>query len=326
MFLRKLFWIGAGAATGGYLVQRMHRNLESSPRPLFDHLGRELEPTLLELDGGECVEVVEAGEGPAVVLVPGLTGDNEVFRYQVAALSPEYRVIAPDLRARFAEVEPQFDQFAHDLARVLDALGVPSAAFLGLSFGGPICMRFTTLYPERVTGLILTNTLARLDLSHVGLNRTLLIPIARWTSRFLPVPLMRKLSALWGSWGVWVYDQSEGNDRIIDYELDAPVRVPLTVSGNRMDTFRDRDLRPELPKIKVPTLVLAGASDSYTLPEWQREIAALIPNSWLVEIPEGGHLALISHAETFNEVVMEWLAGVYGKRSRSSQLPSAETA
>ncbi len=83
--------------------------------------------------------------------------------------------------------------------------------------------------------------------------------------------------------------------------------VPMSVGGNRMETFKDRDLRTDLTKIEQPALVIAGSSDSYTPLDWQREIAALLPNCTYVEIPEGGHLSLISHAEVFNRVVLDWL-------------------
>jgi pimeloyl-ACP methyl ester carboxylesterase len=262
----------------------------------------------VELAGGERVPVIDTGRGPAVVLVPGLTGDAEVFRYQIPALSATYRVIVPGLRVRFAGVEPRFDQYAHDLARVLDARGVRSACLLGLSFGGPIAIRFTTLYPNRVWALILTNTLARLDLSHVGLNRTLFIPVARFTSRWAPERLARRLADVWGRWGIWVYDPSPGNARVVEYELGSSVRVPASLGGARMELFRKRDLRDDLKRIEQPALVIVGAADTYTPIQWQREIADLLPNATLIEIPDGGHLALMSRAEIFNEAVLEWLA------------------
>lgn len=326
MSLKRLMWLSAGAVAGGYLAHRWKRNLEIEPRALTDYRGRVAEPRLIELAGGECVEVVVAGAGPALVLIPGLTGDREVFRYQVAGLSAGHRVIAVNLRADFNGLPRSFDQFAHDVAAVLDALDEEKATVLGLSFGGPVCIRFATLYPDRTTALVLANTLARLDLSHVGLNRTLLIPVARWTSRFLPVTLMQRLSSLWGRLGVWVFDPSAGNDRIIEYELGAPARVPMSVGGGRMDTFKDRDLRPDLPKIRQPALVISGCADSYTPCEWQREIAELLPNATYVEIPNGGHLSLISNAETFNEVVDAWLAGVLGKRPVAAGPPLTEGA
>ena len=307
MKLGRLVWFGAGAAAGLYLVDKRRRNLATEPPALRGHRGRSLEPALVELPGGECVPVIDSGEGPALVLIPGLTGDSQVFRHQIAALSAQYRVIAPNLRVEFEGVERRFDQFAHDLATVMDKLDVESACVLGLSFGGPIALRFATLYPERVWGLILTNTLARLDLSHVGLNRTLLIPVARLTSRFAPEVLMRRISDLWGRLGVWVFDPSPGNERIIEYELRAPLRIPLSVGSGRMDTFKDCDLRDDLPRIQQPALMVVGAIDTFTPVEWQREIAELLPNVTYVEIPRGGHLSLISHAEIFNEAILDWL-------------------
>ncbi|UCC48494.1 MAG: alpha/beta hydrolase [Gemmatimonadota bacterium] len=326
MRLRGLLWLGAGAAAGGYLVDRWRRNMGTEPRPLRDHRGRALEQVFVELAGGECVPVIAAGTGPAIVLLPGLNGDSEVFRYQISGLSASYRVIAPNLRLDFSGVERRFDQFAHDVATVLDALDERAACALGLSFGGPIAVRFATLYPERLWALILTNTLAHVDLSHVGLNRTLLIPVARWTSRFLPVSLMRRLADVWGRWGIWVYDPSPGNQRVIDYELTTPVRVPMSVGGARMDMFKDCDLRPDLRALQDPALVIGGSSDTYTLPEWQREIAGLLPNSTYVEIPAGGHLSLISHAETFNQVVLDWLAEQHEAGTLAAQSQPAETA
>jgi pimeloyl-ACP methyl ester carboxylesterase len=325
MPLKRLLAVGAGVLAGAYMVSRWRRNLAHTPRALKNHRGRSLEPELVELAGGDCVPVIDTGEGPAVVLIPGLTGEYAVFRYQIAALSENYRVIAPNLRADFDGVERDFDQFAHDIATVLDARGVPTACVLGLSFGGAIAMRVATLYPERIWGLIVTATLARLDLSHVGLNRTLLIPVARWTSRFLPEPLMRRLSEYWGSLGIWVYDPSPGNERIIDYELDVPLRVPMSVGGARMETFKERDLRSDLGRLQLPSLVIAGGSDTYTPIDWQREIADLLPNSTFVKIPYGGHLLLISHAETFNGIVRDWLARIVAERAEAAASPPSPT-
>jgi len=322
----RLLWFGAGAAVGVYLIDKRRRNLATEPPPLRDARGRSLSPRLVELPGGECVPVIEAGSGPAVVLIPGLTGDSQVFRYQIKALSSRYRVIAPNLRAEFNGVDSRFDQFAHDIAAVLDACEVPSVCLLGLSFGGPIAVRFTSLYPDRVWGLVLTNGLARLDLSHVGLNRTLLIPVARWTTRFAPRSLVRRLGRMWGRLGVWVFDPSMGNERIIDYELEAPLRFPMSAGGVRMATFKDCDLRPELRTIEQPALVVVGSADTFTPIEWQREIADLLPHSMYKEIASGGHLALISNADTFNEVVLDWLDEQQDRRPLTSQSISAETA
>ena len=324
MSLPRLIWLGAGAAAGSYLAYRRRVSREAPPPPLEDVRGKELEPRTVKLDGGHRVAVVSAGSGPALLLVPGLSGDKEVFQYQVPAFSADYRVIATDLRDTFEAVDARFDQFARDLGVILDAFEESEAIVLGLSFGGPIAMRFASLFPERVTRLVLTNTLTRLDLSHVGLNKTLLIPFARLSTRYLPAFLVRRLARLWGRLGVWVYDPSPGNERIIDYELETPIHVPREEGEVRMDTFKEVDLRDELKRIDQPALVISGGADSYTPAGWQREIADLLPNSTYVEIADAGHLGLISHAEEFNRVVLDWLKD--HQRSHAPSPHSAETS
>lgn len=326
MRLGRLLWFGVGAMVGVYLIDKRRRNLATEPRPLRDAKGRALSPRLVELAGGECVPVIEAGTGPPVVLIPGLTGDSQVFRHQIAALATRYRVIAPNLRSGFDDVDTGFDQFAHDVATVLDACEIGPVCLLGLSFGSAIAIRFASLYPDRVWGLILTNGLARLDLSHVGLNRTLLIPVARWTTRFAPASLVRQLARVWGRLGVWVFDPSPGNERVIDYELEAPLRFPFSQGNARMATFRNCDLRPDLRRIRQAAMVVVGSADAFTPIEWQREIADLLPNSTYTEITTGGHLTLISHADIFNEVVLDWLDEQQTRRTIASQPVSAETA
>jgi pimeloyl-ACP methyl ester carboxylesterase len=324
--LGRLVWFAAGAAAGLYLVDKRRRNLATEPPALRGHRGGPLAPVLVELAGGECVPVIDVGEGPTLFLIPGLTGDSQVFRHQIAALSARYRVVAPNLRTGFDGVECQFDQFAHDVATVMETLAVESACVFGLSFGGPIALRFATLYSDRVWGIVLTNTLARLDLSHVGLNRALLIPVARLTSRFAPELLMRRISNLWGQLGIWVFDPSPGNERIVEYELQAPLRVPLAVGGGRMETFKDCDLRGDLPSLQQPVLMIIGATDTFTPLAWQREIAGLLPNVTYVDIPEGGHLSLISHAEIFNQAMLDWLdQQIAGARTAPRPSSSAET-
>lgn len=324
MSLPRLIWLGAGAAAGTYLAYRRRKSREAGPPSLEDGRGSKLEPRTVELEGGHRVAVVTAGTGPALLLVAGLSGDKEVFQYQIPAFSETYRVIATDLRDTFEGVKPEFDQFARDLGVILDALDESEAIVLGLSFGGPIAMRFASLFPERVTRLILTNTLTRLDLSHVGFNKTLLIPFARLSTRYLPAFLVRKLARLWGRIGVWVYDPSPGNERIVDYELETPRYVPREEGEIRLDTFKEVDLRDDLRRIEQPALVIGGGADSYTPLSWQREIAELLPNATYVEIPDGGHLSLISHAEMFNRIVLDWLTGQ--ESSHAASPSSAETS
>jgi len=102
--------------------------------------------------------VSDQGSGRPLVLVHGFPLTHAIWDEQVRALAPGRRVLAPDLRG-FGQsgVTPgrvTMDQFAHDLAAMLDALEVAEPVVLaGLSMGGYIAMRFFELYRRRLGGL-----------------------------------------------------------------------------------------------------------------------------------------------------------------------------
>jgi pimeloyl-ACP methyl ester carboxylesterase len=216
-------------------------------------------------------------------------------------------VFAIDLRRVRGDEPEGIDLFVDDLLDAMDAFGLPSAAVLGLSFGGTLAMRLAAREPERVRALVLVNTLTRLDLSHVGLNRSLLIPLAYLTTRYAPRPIAETFARMWGDLQVWVYDPSDGNERVFYYQQTSAARVPFPDGTRRLALLRPFDLRDGLPAVRAPALVVRGMTDTYCPESWAREIAALIPQADFLEIAGAGHLALISKAETFNRVVLRWL-------------------
>jgi 3-oxoadipate enol-lactonase len=232
---------------------------------------------------------------------------KETWRFQVPELARRYHVISADLRSRFPD-PATFDLFADDAARLLDRLGVESAVVIGQSLGGAIAIRFATKYPERVRGLVLANTLARVSYEHVGLNSTALAPVAVAANRYLPTEAARRLGKLWSRHDVWIFDSSPGWERVVDYALWTGSRTePPQISSRRIRLLGREDLRPELAGIQVPTLVLKGPRDTYTPAAWARDIADRIPDARYVEVDGSGHCSHISMPAEFNRELVAWL-------------------
>ena len=68
------------------------------------------------------------------------------------------------------------------------------------------------------------------------------------------------------------------------------------------------DFRPELPKIKCPTLVLCGRQDQLTPLECSEEMAAAIPGAELLVVEECGHLSALERPDEVNAALRAWLA------------------
>lgn len=303
------------ALLGAWLVYRVRANRRIERPPVLDAEGRPYEPIEIALSDGARVDVIDAGAGKVVLLVPGADGVRQTWRHQLPALTQRYRAIAPDLRS-VLPADATFDRFSDDLREILDARGVERAVVVGQSLGGAIAMRFAVAEAGRVRGLAIVNSLARVSYGHVGLNRTLLVPVAMATTRYLPTFLARGFARLWSRLRVWVFDARPDDDRVIDYVLwTGPRTVSPGVSGARVDLLRREDLRPDLPRITVPSIVVKGPCDSYVPVAWSREIADLIPGARYVEVPDTGHVSHIARPEAFNRILLDWLDEITGAGS-----------
>jgi pimeloyl-ACP methyl ester carboxylesterase len=105
----------------------------------------------------------QAGSGPDVVLIHGVTGDLSIWFLSQAmgVLSRSFRVTAYDLRGHgYSQVTPDgytsADQAADTLA-IMDALDIERALLVGHSFGGVIAMHTAVLVPERIDALVVSD-------------------------------------------------------------------------------------------------------------------------------------------------------------------------
>ena len=309
---------GLALLLGGYAAWVCRRNRRLLRPPVRDPDGLAYPSRRLVYSDGVEVTYLDAGSGDPIVMIPGADGMKETFRYQVPALDGRHRIIVADMRARH-EPEASFDRLADDVAELMDECGVESAVVLGQSLGGAVALRFATRYPERVRGLVISNSLTRITLEHLGLNRTGLIPLARLTIRYLPTAASRAMARLWSRAEVWVFDDSPGWANVVEYVLWTGSRtVPATVSKGRVDLFREVDLRPELRHVRAPTLVVRGDRDFYMPPRWWEEILELVPSSRSAEVPETGHCSHISMPGTFNQTVLEWIREIEAAEVQSS--------
>ena len=111
---------------------------------------------------GQDLAYVDAGTGPAVVLIHGLMSSHATWDGQVDRLALDHRVIAPDLPGNGASGKAlgDYSLSAHAAAvrDLLDHLGVHSAAVVGHSLGGGVAMQFAYLFPDRVDRLALVSS------------------------------------------------------------------------------------------------------------------------------------------------------------------------
>jgi pimeloyl-ACP methyl ester carboxylesterase len=107
------------------------------------------------------------GAGMPIVFSHGFLMDHEMFESQVRVLSPEFRCVTWDQRG-FGQTEADSSPFtvwdaAEDCAAILDALDIPRAVILGMSFGGWLSTRFCLAHPGRAIALIIVDSYEEVD-------------------------------------------------------------------------------------------------------------------------------------------------------------------
>src|SRR5262249_27387333 len=144
---------------------------------------------------------------------------------------------------------PTLEQWTDDVRAVMDAAGSKQAALLGYSEGGQMAMLFAATYPERTSALILVNTCAR-HLRDVDYPWGL--PADR-VARYL-----QRTEELWGTGGLLdirepsvAHDERSRRWRARYERLAMSPRAMTTMSAAHLE----RDLRPLLPSLPLPTLL-----------------------------------------------------------------------
>lgn len=249
----------------------------------------------------------EHGTGQPVLLLHGFPLNRTMWRPQVAALSATHRLIAPDLpgfgESRALPPSRTIAGMAAAARDLLNALGVERAALCGLSMGGYVALAFAHAFPDRVAALMLADTAARPDDPQRQADRTRRIALiqgagmAPFAAEAVP-PLLRPRTAA----------EAPAVARRYQAMVES---TPIETVVAALEAIRDRpDLRPALPVMPWPALVLVGEHDPITPPAWSEELAAALPAARLVVLPGAGHMANVDAAERFNTEILAFLRGV----------------
>jgi pimeloyl-ACP methyl ester carboxylesterase len=244
-----------------------------------------------------------AGSGAPLLLLHGVMVDRGYWRPLLGRLAEHFDVIACDLPGHGEAPALAGPTSAAAVARAviatLDALGLPSAAVLGHSFGGMVAQELARQAPGRVDSLVLADTWCnpRGFLFEPLPFRTVAL---HWLLRVTPVPQMAELMAA----GVALRTPA-----IAPYARRAMARFAAEPASYLWlwDAATDFNSYPWLAQIGCPTLVLAAADYPLTTVQ-ARELAARIPGARLAVIPRSGHWLSWDNPEAFADAVLTFLA------------------
>jgi 2-hydroxy-6-oxonona-2,4-dienedioate hydrolase len=251
---------------------------------------------------GAKIRYLEAGSGPAVILLHGLGADASSWAATIGPLSQKYRVIVPDQIGFGRSDKPMINYRVGTLVDFLDGLykqvGIERASLVGNSLGGFTAAAFALAHPEKVDRLVLVDAAGFAvtgDLDPRVLNG--LNPST--------IDAAKQILAL-----IFYNKQAYATDANAAMLL---TRKMMANDGYTVQRFIDSIVRNEdmldkrLGQLKQPTLIIWGREDALTPLSMGERFKKEIAGSELLIIEKCGHVPQMEKALEFNTALMKFL-------------------
>jgi len=256
----------------------------------------------VSVDGLQIAYATAGAGSPAVCLVHGTGGSRHVWTHQLEGLADLGHIVALDLPGHGRSggtIAKRIEDAAAVVARFLDALGITRVVIGGHSMGGAIAQQFALACRERVDGLVLIGTGARL--------------------RVLP----RLLDLL-------ASHHREGVDLLMSLAIGARAPAELRTALHRStaenppgvvlgdlqacDAF---DVMSRIATVDAPALVICGEEDQLTPPKYSRFLGQRIAGARVVVVPGAGHYVQVEKPRETTAAIREFFVRLGRAESRA---------
>lgn len=234
------------------------------------------------------------GMGTPLVLLHGFPLDHHLWDDVVPLLENTFNLIVPDLRgfgeSTTVDTPYTMDDFASDIAGLLDSLGIRSAAIAGHSMGGYVALAFARLFPDRISGLglVASQTLADSPDRKEGRYKTA-AEVAEKGIGGVVETMMPKLTS---------------DPRLQAFARQIMERQQPAAYIGALKAMAERvDSTSLLATITCPVVVVHGDADVLIPVERAREVKAAIPRAQLAEIGGVGHMPMMEAKEKTAEAL-----------------------
>lgn len=266
--------------------------------------------TYLTLNGARY-HITRAGDGPPLLLLHGFTGSAQSWRPYLDSLAQEFSLIAPDFPGHGSSDAPantarySIENSTADLVALVTQLEISRIHLLGYSMGGRVALHFALCHPERVARLVLA-----------GASPGLADPQEHAQRAASDAALADKIERE----GVPSFVEFWTNLPLFATQKNLPEAVRTALYQQRLQNRADGlanslrglsvgvqpSLWDQLPNLKMPTLLLAGALDE-KFSIIAQTMSHTIPNAQLTIVPNAGHTIYLEQPDQFNRLVTNYL-------------------
>lgn len=263
----------------------------------------------IEVEPNVRLHVTDAGEGRPIVLIHGWPLSDEMYEYQYNDLiNNNFRVIGITLRGFGKSDKPygkyDYDVHVADIRKILNQLKIKDAVLGGFSMGGAIAIRFAATDEESVISkLALFGAAAPIwtkrDDFPYNLPKSAVDDLIALNYKDRP-----KLLANFGK--IFSATETALNEGIAGWLNGINISSSSYAMAQCLIALRDTDLRSDLAKIKIPTLIMHGKKDKICSFDLAEQMKAGIANSHIVAFENSGHSLFLEETMKFNAELVKF--------------------
>ncbi|MFL5802681.1 MAG: alpha/beta fold hydrolase [Roseiflexaceae bacterium] len=239
------------------------------------------------------------GHGRPVIFLHGWLGSWRYWFPTMERVAENFRTYSFDFwgfgESRRKSTYESIQNYSDQVIRFLDELGIDRVLLVGHSMGGMVALKTAINHPRRISRV------AAVGAPIVGDSLSWLLKLTDrpiLAEAFTRVPWFRR----------FLFSQflGETNDPHVHEILDDSVKSSSTTLRNAVGSMWRTDLRPELPRLTVPTLIVHGGRDEIVHPN-QADLFDNVPTAEVVVMPESRHFPFLDEADLFNDILLRFL-------------------
>jgi non-heme chloroperoxidase len=266
----------------------------------------------IEVEPNVRLHITDAGEGRPVILIHGWPLSDEMYEYQYNDLiNAGFRAIGITLRGFGKSDKPygsyNYDVHVSDIKKVLDKLEIKNAVLGGFSMGGAIAVRYAGgNNGTHVSKLALFGAAAPIwtqrDDFQFNLPKSAVDDLIALNYKDRP-KLLSNFAKIFSA------TETSLNEGIGVWLTGINLSTSSYATAQCLIALRDTDLRADLAKITIPTLIMHGKKDKICSFDLAEQMKASILNSHLVAFENSGHSLFLEETQKFNAELIKF-AGI----------------
>ncbi|MBE0538832.1 MAG: alpha/beta hydrolase [Ignavibacterium sp.] len=263
----------------------------------------------IEVEPNVRLHITDAGEGRPIVLIHGWPLSDEMYEYQYNDLiNKNFRAIGITLRGFGKSDKPygtyNYDVHASDIKKVLDTLEIDDAVLVGFSMGGAIVIRYVAAYEgAHVSKLVLVSAAAPIWTERKDFPYNLPISAVDDLIKLNYKDRPKLLSDFAKIFSAADTSLSEG---IGSWLNGICLSASSYATAQCLIALRDTDLRSDMVKILIPTVIMHGKNDKICSFDLAEQMNAGIAHSQIIPFENSGHSLFLEETQKFNEELIKF--------------------